>query len=172
MSENKKRSKRNYGYRYLQCTITPAEKKLIKDFARKENYRSISDFMRRIIFDYIRRRENPELFLSRDNESMNPLLMDKLTRNIDQILENQETILQREDSIEEMRQMIITLHKLAEASAYAKEREIIIELLERRTSLSLRQIQAETNIPEDIVFKIISDMSLFKITPTGRFSLR
>ena len=172
MSERKKQKKKNYGYRYLQCTITPAEKKLIKEFARKENYRSLSDFMRRIIFDYIRRRENPELFLSREDNSIEPLLMDKITRNIALILENQEAILQREDSIEEMKQMISSLYKLAEASAYGKERKLIIQLLEKRNSLSLRQIQAETKIPEDVIFKIISDMSLFKITPTGRFTLR
>ena len=172
MSEKKKRNKNDYGYRYLNCTITPAEKKLIKDFARKENYRSVSDFMRRVIFDYIRKREHPELFLSREGNSVEPLVIDKITRNIAQILENQESILQREDSIEEMKQMVTSLYKLAEISAYAKEREKILKLLERRNSLSLRQIQAETNIPEDIVFKIISDMSLFKITPTGRFTLR
>ncbi len=44
---------------------------------------------------------------------------------------------------------------------------MIIQLLENHNSLSLRQIQEETNIAEDIIFKIISDMNLFKITSTG-----
>ena len=172
MSQQPEQKKVKKTYKFLQCTITPAERTLIKDFARKENYRSVSDFMRRIIFDYIRKREHPELFLLREGNSIEPLVMDKVIRNITQILENQEKMLEREDSIEEMKHMISSLYKLAESSAYSKERKVIVELLERRNSMSLQQIQAETRIPEDVVFRIISDMNLFKITPTGRFTLR
>ena len=172
MSEKIKQDKTKYGYRYVQFTLTSVEKKQVKEFARKENFRSISDFMRRVLFDYIRRREHPELFLSREGSSIEPLVMDKITQKISQILENQEKILQREDTIEEMRHIISGLYKLTEATAYANERETIIQLLEKRSSLSLQQIQAETNIPEDVIFKIISDMNVFKITPTGRFALR
>ncbi len=68
--------------------------------------------------------------------------------------------------------MITSLHELAEANALAKERETIIKLLEKHTSLSLRQIQEETNLTEGVVFKIISDMNAFKITTAGRFTLR
>lgn len=68
--------------------------------------------------------------------------------------------------------MVMNLHKLAEANALSKERELIIQLFENHDSCSLRQIQEETKLAEDIIFKIISDMNLFKITSTGRFALR
>jgi len=71
-----------------------------------------------------------------------------------------------------MKEVVMNLHKLAESNALSKERDYIIQLLENHNSLSLRQIQEETNIAEDIIFKIISDMNLFKITSTGRFALR
>ncbi|MHA2218309.1 MAG: hypothetical protein ACXACY_20440 [Candidatus Hodarchaeales archaeon] len=87
-------------------------------------------------------------------------------------MKNQEIMLQREDTIEEMKEMVMNLHKLAESNSLVKEREGIIQLLESHNSLSLRQIQEETNLAEDIIFKIISDMNLFKITSTGRFALR
>ena len=98
--------------------------------------------------------------------------MERIAKNIREIMKNQEIILQREDTIEEMKELVINLHKLAESNSLAKERESIIQLLENHNSLSLRQIQEETKLTEDIIFKIISDMNLFKITSTGRFALR
>jgi hypothetical protein len=103
---------------------------------------------------------------------MNPLQVERIAKNIREIMKNQEVILQREDTLEEMKEMVMNLHKIAESNALLKERELIIQLLENHNSLSLRQIQEETNIAEDIIFKIISDMNLFKITTTGRFALR
>ena len=50
--------------------------------------------------------------------------------------------------------MVMNLHKLAESNALSKEREIAIQLLENRNSLSLRQIQEETQLAEDIISKI------------------
>jgi len=172
MSEIPNPNKNNYTYKYVQFTATTTEKKQIKHFANKENFKITSEFVRRILFDYIRRQENPELFLSAYNNSINPLQMERIAKNIREIMKNQEIILQREDTIEEMKELVMNLHKLAESNALSKERELIIQLLESHNSLSLRQIQKETNIAEDIIFKIISDMNLFKITSTGRFALR
>ena len=89
-----------------------------------------------------------------------------------EVLKNQEVILQREDAFEQVREMVVNLHKLAEANALVKERNTIIQLLKDHNSLSMYSIQEETALPEDVVFKIVSDMNLFKITPTGRFALR
>jgi hypothetical protein len=172
MSEKSNPNQNKYTYKYIQFTATPSEKKQIKHFADKENFKTISEFVRRIVFDYIRRQENPELFLSAYNNSINPLQMERITKNIREIMKNQEIIMQREDTLEEMKEMVLNLHKIAESNSLSKERESIIHLLENRNSLSLRQIQEETNIAEDIIFKIISDMNLFKITATGRFALR
>ena len=172
MSEKSKPDKKMYTYKYIQFTATPREKKQIKHFANKENFKTTSEFVRRIVFDYIRRQENPELFHSTYNNSINPLQMERIAKNIREIMKNQEIILQREDTLEEMREMVMNLHKIAESKALSKERESIIHLLEDHNSLSLRQIQEETKLAEDIIFKIISDMKLFKITSTGRFALR
>ena len=172
MSEKSKPHKSNYAYKYVQFTVTSTEKKQITHFANKENFKTTSEFVRRIVFDYIRRQDNPELFHSVDNNSMNPLQMERISKNIREIMKNQEFILQREDTLEEMKEMVINLHKLAESNSLVKERESIIQLLQGHNSLSLRQIQEETKLAEDIIFKIISDMNLFKITATGRFALR
>ncbi len=172
MSEKSNPNQNKYTYKYIQFTATPTEKKQIKHFADKENFKTISEFVRRIVFDYIRRQDNPELFHSVGNNSMNPLQMERIAKNIREIMKNQEIMLQREDTLEEMKEMVMNLYKLAESNALSKERELIFQLLENHNSLSLRQIQNETKLAEEIIFKIISDMNLFKITATGRFALR
>ena len=172
MSEKSNPYRNKYTYKYIQFTATPTEKKQIKHFANKENFKTTSEFVRRIVFDYIRRQENPELFPSAYNNSINPLQMERIAKNIREIMKNQDVILQREDTLEEMKEMVVNLHKLAESNALSNERKTIIQLLENHNSLSLRQIQEETKLAEDIIFKIISDMNLFKITSTGRFALR
>ncbi|MFX1479131.1 MAG: hypothetical protein ACFFCI_13445 [Promethearchaeota archaeon] len=172
MSEKSNPNQNKYTYKYIQFTATPSEKKQIKHFADRENFKTISEFVRRIVFDYIRRQENPEIFYSANTNSINSLQMERIAKNIREIMKNQEIIMQREDTLEEMKGMVMNLHKLAESNALAKERGLIIQLLENHNSLSLRQIQEETKLAEDIIFKIISDMNLFKITATGRFALR
>ena len=167
--ENKKLNKKKYQYLYVQFTVTSSEKRLIKEFVKKENFKTLSDFLRRVIFDYIRRQEHPELFLSTDDSNINSLVLERIAKNIQDL---QDLISQREDTLEEVRRMVSTIHKVVELRTLAKEREQIITLLQKHSSLSLRQIQEETNLTEDVVFKIISDTNLFKITTTGRFALR
>ena len=70
--------------------------------------------MRRIVLDCIRRQEKPELFYSNYTNSINPLQMERITKYIHEIIKNQEIILQREDTLEEMKEMVMNLHKLAE----------------------------------------------------------
>ncbi|MFX1281925.1 MAG: hypothetical protein ACFFA3_21430 [Promethearchaeota archaeon] len=163
---------RIYNYKYVQFTVTSTEKEQIKNFCRIENHKTISAFMRKLVFDYMRKQLNPDIFLPDGNGSLNTLKFDKILENSKEILRNQDTILQREDSFEEMKQVVMRLHKLVENSVLSKEQEKIIQLLETNNSLSLRQIQEETNFAEEIIFKIISNMNLFKITSTGRFALR
>jgi hypothetical protein len=159
-------------YTYLQLTASNKEKDLVRKFAEKEHFSTISDFLRRIVFDYIRKKENPELFIATNESDANALVLERIHKLIQDILKNQEYLLQREDVISDLRDMTTTLYKKAEAEALAKEKEVIVKLLEKHTSLSMRQIQEETGYPEDMVFKIISDMSVFKITQSGRFALR
>lgn len=56
--------------------------------------------------------------------------MERITKNIQEIMKNQKIILQREDRLEEMKEMVMHLHKLGESNSLAKERETIIQLLE------------------------------------------
>jgi len=172
MSEKLKVNKEKYHYIFMQFTVSPLEKKQIKEIAEKEYYKTTSEFLRRIIFDYLRKQENPELLDYTDDSNMNPIILENISKNLREVLQNQEIILQREDEFEQMKEMITNLHKLAEANALVKERDAIIQLLKNHDSLPMYKIQEETKLPEDVVFKIISDMNLFKITPTGRFALR
>lgn len=88
MSEKAKPKKNIYKYKYIQFTTTSSEKKQIKHFANKENFKTTSEFVRRIVFDYIRRQENPELFHSAGTNSINPLQMERITKNIREIMKN------------------------------------------------------------------------------------
>ena len=76
MSEKSKPNKNKYTYKYVQFTVTPSEKKQIKHFANKENFKTTSEFVRRIAFDYIRRQEHPELIA----KSLSPSLINTLFR--------------------------------------------------------------------------------------------
>ncbi|MFX0039570.1 MAG: hypothetical protein ACFFCY_04920 [Promethearchaeota archaeon] len=64
MGEKLNPNKKMFTYKYIQFTAKLTEKKQIKHFADKENFKTTSEFVRRIVFDYIRREENPELFHS------------------------------------------------------------------------------------------------------------
>jgi len=172
MNEESNENNDTYAYKYIQFTLSPKEKEKIEEFAEQKGYRTTSDFVRRTLFDHIRREENPELFIDNENGSINPLLLERISENITKVLENQEFILQREDVIDEIKNMVFEMHKLAEMESMSQEREMIIELLEQHQSLSLRQIQEQTGLAEDVVFKILSDLNIFKITTTGRFALR
>lgn len=169
MSQKSISKKRKYHYRYIQVIVSLKEKEKIEEFRKKENFKTLSDFVRRIIFDHIRKRENPDLFMLADDSTLNSIVIERIAQNTGEI---RELISQRLDSLEEIRKMVANLHRIAEVNALAKERETIMDLLENHSSLSLRQIQEETNLPEDIIFKIISDLNLFKITASGRFALR
>lgn len=82
MSEKSKPNKNKYTYKYVQFTVTSREKKQIKHFANNENFKTTSEFVRGIVNDYIRRQENPELIHSTDNNSINPLQMERIENNI------------------------------------------------------------------------------------------
>jgi len=51
MSENSNPNQNKYTYKYIQFTATPSEKKQIKHFADKENFKTTSEFVRRIVFE-------------------------------------------------------------------------------------------------------------------------
>jgi hypothetical protein len=172
MSEKLKSKKEKYNYIFMQFTVSPLEKKQIKAVAEKESYKTTSEFLRRIVFDYIRKQENPELLNCTDDSNLNPIMLESLSKSLREVLKNQEILLQREDAFEQMKEMIANLHKIAETNALVKERDAIIQLLKNHNSLSMEKIQQATNIRQDVIFKILTNMDLFKITSTGNFGLR
>ena len=169
---NAPKKRQSKHYTYLQLTASLKEKDIVKRYSEMENFTTISDFLRRIVFDYIRKKEHPELFIATNENDANALALERIYKAITEVLKNQEYVMQREDVIADLRDMVTALFKKAEAEALAKEKEAVVKLLEQHSSLSMRQIQDETGYPEDMVFKIISDMGLFKITQSGRFALR
>ena len=52
MSEKSSPNKKIYTYKYIQFTATPTEKTQIKHFADKGNFKTTSEFVRRILHDY------------------------------------------------------------------------------------------------------------------------
>ncbi|MFX1339957.1 MAG: hypothetical protein ACFFDK_15200 [Promethearchaeota archaeon] len=161
-----------YNYVYMQFAVSPSERNLIKSMAEKERYKTTSEFLRRLIFDYIRREENPELINGTNDGNLNSIILEDISKNIREALKNQEIILDREDAFEQMRKMVVNIHKLVEAGSLEEERNIITQLLKEHNSLTIHMIQEETGLPKDVIFKIISDMNIFKLTTTGRFTLR
>ena len=71
MNEESNENQAKYKYKYIQFSISQSEKEKIEEFAEQKGYRTISDFVRRTLFDHIRREENPELFIDNENGSIN-----------------------------------------------------------------------------------------------------
>jgi anaerobic ribonucleoside-triphosphate reductase len=172
VKKQKNNSKAKYDYKYIQFSLSKREKEKIKKFADRQGYRTISDFVRRTLFDHMRRKENPELFINKKNESLNRIILERISENVIKILGNQKFLLEREDIIGQIKKRVFELHRMAEMESLSEERDRIMQLLEKHRSLSLREIQEDTELGEDIVFKILSDLNIFKITTTGRFALR
>ncbi|MFX0083081.1 MAG: hypothetical protein ACFE94_15135 [Candidatus Hodarchaeota archaeon] len=66
MSEKSNPDQNKYTYKYIQFTATPYEKKQIKQFADKENFKTTSEFVRRIVFDHIRKKERNYTYIKRE----------------------------------------------------------------------------------------------------------
>lgn len=172
MSEEKESKKKGPQYHYIQFTATPKEKEIIQGCAEKENFKTTSDFIRRIVFNHIRKQENPELFLTNGNDSANTLLLEKISKDIKEFQKNQDILMQREDAIDQMKESLRDIKYMVEMNNLAKERKVIVELLEKHSSLSQAQLKELTGFPEEVILKVIVDNSLFKLNHAGRFALR
>ncbi len=172
MSEEKEPKKKSTLYHYIQFTATPQEKEIIQTCAEKENFKTTSDFIRRIVFNHIRKQENPELFLSNGNDSANTLLLEKISKDVKEFQKNVDVLMQREDLIDQIVEGIRDIKYMVEMNNLAKERKVIVELLEKHSSLSQQQLKEMTGFPEDVILKVIMDNGLFKVNHAGRFALR
>ena len=128
MSKLYELKKNKYCYKYIQFTVSSKEKQKIEDIAKIENFKTTSDFARRIIFDYIRRKENPDVPLSPDSSEINPLVVEKLMKKTQEVLNKQELLLQREEVIENMNEMIRDMKQTIDRNTFEKERKITINI--------------------------------------------
>ncbi len=171
-TQDSARKSKKYPYHYIQITATLKEKEIIQNAAAKENFKNVSDFIRRTVFNHIRKQENPELFLDSGSDSANTLLLEKISKEIKEFHKNQDILMQREDVIEQMKESLRDIKYMVETNHLAKERKAIVALLEQHSSLTQSQIKELTGFPEELVLKVLMDNDLFKVTTMGRFALR
>jgi hypothetical protein len=48
---------------------------------KKENYKTQYDFIRRLIFNHIRKQENPEFLIATDDSNINLIMLERITEN-------------------------------------------------------------------------------------------
>lgn len=175
-NETKSKEKRN---KFIQVALTEEERETIREFA-KEKKETSSTFCRRAIFDFIRRKENPEMFNQSNISQIDYTMIERLLEKNQKIIKIQEEMQKRQgiaDNIEETSELIqkeyAKLKNKGEISDLINESKIIANLLKAHKSLSLKQISEMTEIEIDIVVLIVTDSKNFKLNiTTGRYSLR
>jgi len=171
MSQEEKQKRKNYHYHYVSFSATLKEKEIVYEAMRRENFKTISDFIRRIVFNHIRKKENPELFLTNGTDSATTLMLEKIAGSVTELQRNQEILLQHEQAIEKLQDGVSEIKYLLQLNNLAEERKKIIEILEKHTSLSFDQIKQMTGLPERIITQIIFDNKIFRSTESGRVAL-
>lgn len=165
--------------KFIQVALTVEEREIIRKFA-KENKETSSTFCRRIIFGFIRRKENPELFNQPNLNQIKTTLFGELIQTNQKILELQE---ETRDSLRFANNLRETSEAIQEAyerlkkkgiiNDLSKETEIIADLLKGHKSLTIYQINEMTNIDTDKIAYIITNSKIFKLNiTTGRYILR
>ncbi len=182
MSKNYRKNETDFeGKRtkFIQVALTIEEREIIRKFA-KENRENSSTFCRRVIFDFIRRKENPELFNQTNVNQIKTTLFGELIQTNQKILELQE---ETRDSLgfannlretsEAIQEAYERLKKKEIMRDLSKETEIIADLLKGHKSLTIYQINEMTNIDTNKIAYIITNSKIFKLNiTTGRYSLR
>lgn len=175
-NETKTKGKR---IKFIQVALTEEERETIREFA-KENKETSSTFCRRVIFDSIRRKENPEMFNQSNINQIDYSIFERLFENNQKIIELQKEMLKRQgiaDNLEETSELIqkeyIKLKNKGKIDDLTNQSKIIANLLKAHKSLSLKQISEMTDIDIDTVILIITNSETFKLNiTTGRYSLR
>ncbi|MBA7497217.1 hypothetical protein ES702_07829 [subsurface metagenome] len=175
-NETKSKGKR---IKFIQVALTETEREIIRNFA-KENKETSSTFCRRVIFDFIRRKENPEMFNQSNVNQIDYTIFEKLFENNQKILKLQEEMQKRQgiaDNIEEISEILQkeyeNLKNKGKIGNLTNDSKIIANLLKGHKSLSLKQITEMTNFGIEKVIRIITNSEIFKLNiTTGRYSLR
>jgi len=178
---NKKKTDNEKQDSFIRFGVTKGQKEKIERYA-KEYDKSLSDFIRDVIFEYFRSLEHPEQFNRGNTNQMNPAILEQLTLNTKKILELQEQTNQRiriAEDIENTRLLIKQEYeKLREKGLindFSKEAEIIVDLLKGRKSLTPEQIEEMTDkdIDSEKATLILQLDNRFKLNvTTGRYELR
>ena len=170
MTEN---NSQEYKYKYLQITIDESFKREIKEYAKKADCKTVSDFVRIALKEKIQRMKHPETFLQNQNQnSIDPALIMELTQNTQKLIKLQELQLEKTKLIEEMREDLNRISKFA-LKGLKEERKRIWNLFQSHDSLSIKEIIDKTNYDEDIVFSIVSQFQKEKkirMQNNGRFT--
>jgi hypothetical protein len=161
---NRKRPK------FIQVTLTEKERDTIEAYAKKEK-ESMSTFCRRAIFDYIRRKEHPELFKNGITAN-NPEILEEIIQRTNKIIELQELTNKQLLISNEVKNFSNKIKKLYEQlreknkiSDFSKEIQEITDLLKINNSLTPQEISNKANIDisvEDVLL-IIQTNDKFKL---------
>lgn len=171
MSKEQKQERKSYHYHYVSFSATPKEKDIVNQAMKRENFKTISDFIRRIVFSHIRKQENPELFLANGADSATTLMLEQIAESVKELQKNQEILLQHEYTLAKLQDTFEEVRYMLQLNNLAEERKKIIEILEKHTSLSFDQIKQMTGLPDSIITQIIFDPKIFRSTESGRVAL-
>ena len=179
--QNKKKTDKEKQDSFIRFGVTEDQKGKIEKYA-KENDKSLSEYIREVIFEEFRRIEHPEQFAQGTVNQMNPAILEQLTLNTQKILELQEQTNERTKIAEDIentrfliKQEYEKLKQKGIIDAFSKEADDIKDLLKSHKSLTPEQIENMTKkeIDTEKATMILQVDNRFKLNvATGRYELR
>jgi len=139
----------------------------------------MSTFCRRAIFDYIRRKENPELF-NNNITSNNPEMLEEIMQKTKKMIELQELTNKKAagfNEIEEYRAKIKEIYnklrKEKKVSDFSKEIQEITDLLKIHNSLTPQRLSNLSKLEIEDILLIIETNNNFKLNiSNGKVELK
>ncbi len=171
MSENN--NEKETRKKMVHIAFLKSEKSQIEESADELNM-TISEFCRQAIFEKIRRKKHPEMFMSNTGTQMDTKILESLFTKMKDIEKNQQRILERDNVLLEMKNTLEKIALYSEKEDFTKEKETILNLLKSHPSLTQKKIIELTGFNEKIVFQVVSILVSEKkitITANGRFKL-
>ena len=159
--------KKDYKYKFIQFSVSDDQKELIEKWTENSNYNTTSDFVRTVVFDFIRNKEHPEL---KSNNSQKGLIERMIEIGKTQI-KLQEKTLERINIFEEMKRDLELIKKYSDHIDFTVEAEAIYNLLKSHNCLTLKQIVEKTGLDKDISLQVLSNDNRFKLNMNGKWCL-
>ena len=154
---------------FIQVTLSEEEKTEIINIA-EEFHKNASEFMRDATFERIRHIKHPELFNNLNTQSINSEMFAQIMNAQRKTDELKEILIEKTKMLDIMNKNLESIQKNSEKQNIS-DKEMIVNLLKARKSLSQKEISNMTNIDKDIIFQILSDTNTFKLNMNGRFEL-